>query len=68
MMSPQMSAPPLTGADMLLTIREVAERLAVSRRHVWRLISSHQLPSIKFGRTTRVRVQDLEEFVERHRA
>ncbi len=68
MMSPQLSAPPLTEADMLLTVREVAERLAVSRRHVWRLISANELPSIKFGRTTRVRVQDLEEFVERHRA
>jgi excisionase family DNA binding protein len=53
---------------MLITVREVAERLAVSRRHVWRIISQGELPAIKFGKSTRVRVMDLEQFIERHRS
>ena len=68
MMSPKLAPQPPRGAGMLLTIREVAERLAISRRHVFRLISRGELAAIRIGKVTRVRILDLEQFIERHRS
>jgi excisionase family DNA binding protein len=48
----------------LLTIPEVAERLAVGERKVWRLISQKLLPAVKVGaRGTRVTVAVLESYI-----
>ena len=47
---------------LLLSIGEVAERLGISERSVFRLIESGELPARKIGRRTLVRVDDLVRF------
>lgn len=49
----------------LLSVGEVAERLSVSVRTVWRLIKSGSLRARKIGAATRVAVDDLREFVDK---
>lgn len=48
---------------VLLTIQAVAAGLSVSQRTVWKLIAEGRLVSVKVGRSTRVRREDLEAFV-----
>lgn len=49
----------------LLTLAEVTDRLHVSRRTVATLVATRQLPTVIIGtRSTRVRVIDLEEYIE----
>ena len=52
----------------LMTIKEVAEYLRISKATVFRLMRNGELPSIKFSakRFTRIRRADLEAFIERH--
>ena len=47
----------------LLTIKEVADRLAVSVRTVRRLIDDGELPPHRMGRMVRVSVDDLKRYV-----
>jgi excisionase family DNA binding protein len=47
----------------LLTLREVADVLQVSRTHAYRLAQSGELRSVRFGSCVRVRKVDLETFV-----
>jgi excisionase family DNA binding protein len=47
--------------ELLLTDAEVAILLAISRRQVWRLVNTGELPPpIRFGRSTRWRRNDIE--------
>ena len=49
----------------LLTIPVVAERLGISTRKTWQLISQGQLPAVHVGlRSTRIAETDLEAFIE----
>ena len=49
----------------LLTIPAVAERLGISTRKTWQLISQGQLPAVHIGlRSTRIAEVDLEAFIE----
>jgi excisionase family DNA binding protein len=52
------------------TLPEVAELLQLSRQTVYRYIKSNELPAYKFGDggQWRIRHEDLEEFIQRHRA
>jgi excisionase family DNA binding protein len=51
-------------SEKLLTVRQVAERLQLSRTWTFRLISSGALPSLKLGpRSRRVRESDLDAFI-----
>lgn len=50
----------------LLTPREVAARLRVSRRTVERLMARFEMPVIEIGRARRVRESDLEAFIKTH--
>jgi excisionase family DNA binding protein len=44
---------------------DVAGILGVSRRTVWRLVSSHEIPEpLRFGRSVRWRVADIERWIE----
>ena len=52
-----------THEALLLTIEAAAARLAIGRTRVYELVASGRLPSVKLGRSRRVRVLDLEEFV-----
>ncbi len=48
----------------LLTVREVAGVMRVSSMTVYRLIRSGALPAIRVGKHFRIRVVDLEQYLE----
>ena len=50
----------------LLKGQEVAQILNVSKALAYRLMAQGQLPTVKLGRSVRVRPEDLEEFVATH--
>ena len=52
----------------LLKIEEVAERLSLGRTKTYDLVISGELPSVRIGRSRRVPVDALEEFIQRLRA
>jgi excisionase family DNA binding protein len=52
---------------MLITVREAARWLAISRSHLYQHLQRGALPSVRIGRARRIRVTDLEVFVERLR-
>jgi excisionase family DNA binding protein len=52
----------------LLTLDQVAERLAVSRRTVQRLIDGRELRAVRFGRSVRVTERELAAFVRAREA
>jgi len=60
--------PPIRTRALLLTVREVAERLGCGRTFVYELISSAELETVKLGRLRRVPVAALDALVERLRA
>ena len=45
--------------DRILTAREVAEYLQLSKSKVYYLLATKQLPHLKIGRSVRVRESDL---------
>ncbi|QNE45863.1 helix-turn-helix domain-containing protein [Glaciihabitans sp. INWT7] len=49
---------------MLLTPEEVAEVLGIGRSTVYNLIGEHLLRSFKIGRSRRVLVSDVQEYVD----
>jgi excisionase family DNA binding protein len=49
------------------TLPEVAERLKVSRRTVYRWIKNGDLNAYQFGREYRITERDLKDFLEAHR-
>ncbi len=52
----------------LLKAEEVAEILNSSKSEAYRLMQTGQLRTVRFGRTVRVREEDLEEFLQRSRS
>jgi excisionase family DNA binding protein len=52
-----------TERRVLLRIPEVAERLALGRSTVYRLIAEGQLPTVKIGAAVRIPAVALEEWV-----
>jgi excisionase family DNA binding protein len=48
----------------LLTAQEVANILNISRSFAYTLLQTGQIPSIRLGRSVRVRPQDLEEYID----
>jgi excisionase family DNA binding protein len=48
----------------LLTVEQVAERLQISERSVWRWITEDVLPVVRLGRAVRVRPADLRRLIE----
>jgi excisionase family DNA binding protein len=49
---------------LLLTITEACQILAISRSKFYDLLNSGHLPSVHIGRSRRIRMTDLEEFVK----
>ena len=49
-----------------LTAYEIAIFLNISKSKAYQLISRGEISSVKFGRTTRVRKEDLELFLKHH--
>ncbi len=54
--------------ERYLTLPEVAERLKVSRRTIYRWIKSGDLNAYQFGREYRITESALKDFLEAHRA
>jgi excisionase family DNA binding protein len=50
-------------AKLLLTLKEASEVLAISRSKLYGLLNSGDLPSVYIGRSRRLRMTDLEDFV-----
>jgi excisionase family DNA binding protein len=49
--------------NTLLTAKDVAQALKISKPLVYRMIDEGQLPAVRFRRTVRVRQEDLDAFV-----
>ncbi len=54
------------GADRLLSVREVAERLSVSTATVYALCERGELAHIRVSNAIRIAPQDLETFITSH--
>ena len=52
--------------DSILKASEVAQILGISRAKAYKLMQQGEIRSIQFDRTTRVRRQDLDEFIKTH--
>jgi excisionase family DNA binding protein len=50
----------------LLTVVEAARVLGISRSKLYELLADGELPSVRIGRTRRITVLALEEFVAAH--
>ena len=57
----------MTNEMRLLNVREVAERLGVSRSFVYALCARRLLESVKVGRALRIPMDGLREFVDGRR-
>jgi excisionase family DNA binding protein len=55
----------LPGAKVLVSVDEAAELLSVGRTVVYRLVARNEVRSIKVGRTRRIVVASLHEYVGR---
>jgi excisionase family DNA binding protein len=53
---------------LLLTVDEAADRLSIGRATLYRMISSGLIESVSIGRSRRVPVRALEQFVARQLA
>jgi excisionase family DNA binding protein len=63
-----MIAAELAPAAALMTIDQAGAYLAVSKRHVERMLAAGELRGVHLGRAVRVAVADLDAFIELHRA
>lgn len=50
-------------AENFLTVAEVAARMRVSKMTVYRLVHGGTLPAVRFGRSFRVRDEDVNEYL-----
>ncbi len=51
--------------DKIMTVKEVAAYLQISRAKIYMLISRNQIPHIKILRNVRVRESDLVKWLEK---
>ncbi len=51
----------------LLSIPELCQELGMGKSWIYRRIRSGEIPSVKLGRSIKVKRTDLEEFLEKHR-
>lgn len=50
---------------LLLTVREAAEVLGISRTAIYLLLQRGEIPSVKIGRSRRITRQEIERYVSR---
>jgi excisionase family DNA binding protein len=50
---------------VLITVDELAARLSIGRTAAWELVRKRKIKSVKIGRTRRVPVTSLQEYIER---
>jgi excisionase family DNA binding protein len=58
---------PTPRQPLLVTILEAAELLAVSRSTVYQLIWDDELAPVRIGRSVRLTIDDLQDYVRRQR-
>jgi excisionase family DNA binding protein len=51
--------------ELHLNVRDVAERLGVSVRHVQRMLAAGELTGLKFGAACRIPVSSVRAYIER---
>ena len=51
----------------LLSIAQVCQRLDMGKSWVYRRIHEGEIPSVRLGRTIKIRRDDLENYLEEHR-
>lgn len=51
----------------LLSITELCQELGMGKSWVYRRLRSGEIPSVKLGRSIKVKREDLEEYLEKHR-
>jgi excisionase family DNA binding protein len=51
----------------LLSIPELCQELEMGKSWVYRRLRSGEIPSVKLGRSIKVKREDLEEYLEKHR-
>ena len=56
---------PSSEPGALLTVRQVAQHLAVSRAPVYRLFDRGELPHLRVSSCIRIRREDLDDFIRR---
>ena len=61
------SEPILTQSLRLLSIQEVSEVLGMGRSWVYQQIRSGQMPSVQLGGSIKVKREDLQEYIQKHR-
>ena len=49
---------------LLLTVTEASQVLAISRSKLYELLNSGHLPSVHIGRSRRIRMKDVQNFVD----
>lgn len=52
--------------DRLLKANEVAEILNISRSHAYLLMQSGEIPTVRLGKSCRVRPRDLADYIEKN--
>jgi excisionase family DNA binding protein len=55
--------PEFSPTKLLLTVTEASQVLAISRSKLYELLNSGNLPSVHIGRSRRIRMKDVEHFV-----
>lgn len=54
--------------DELLTTKQVADKLKVSNMTIYRYIKAGKVPAIKFGRDYRIKISEINIFLEKSKA
>jgi excisionase family DNA binding protein len=58
----------LESRQKALTVREVAELLGVSKRHIYEMIADGSLPAFQVGRSVRIDPQDFADWLRRKKS
>lgn len=53
------------GAKLLLTPDEACDQLGVKRSHLWKMLASGEIPSLKIGKLRRIPAEALKVWVQR---
>jgi excisionase family DNA binding protein len=49
----------------LMTVKEAAKYLCISERKLWSMTQAGEITAVRFGRTVRYDIKDLENFIQR---
>ena len=55
------------GGVQLLSIPQLCQELGMGKSWIYRRLRSGEIPSVKLGRSIKVKRADLEEYLEKHR-